>query len=40
MKGEFIYDPIQIEDLLGNQYMEAVQTAYGFLKESSRDKLR
>jgi acetylornithine/succinyldiaminopimelate/putrescine aminotransferase len=40
MRGEFIYDPIHIENLLGSQYMEAVQTAYGFLRESSRDKLR
>jgi adenosylmethionine-8-amino-7-oxononanoate aminotransferase len=40
MRGEFIHDPIHIEDLLGSQYIEAMQTAYGFLKESSRDKLR
>lgn len=35
-----MHDPIHIEDLLGSQYIEAVQTAYGFLKENSRDKLR
>ena len=40
MRGEFMHDPIHIEDLLGSQYIEAVQTAYGFLKENSRDKLR
>ena len=40
MKGEFIHDPIHLEALLGSQYIEAVQTAYSFLRESSRDKLR
>ncbi len=40
MRGEFIHDPIHLETLLGSPYMEAMQTAYGFLRETSRDKLR
>lgn len=38
--SEFRYAPMSLESVMGSQYVDAVQTAYGFLKETPANDLR
>lgn len=38
--SEFKHTSLSLESIMGNQYIEAIQTAYNFLRGTSTDKLR